>query len=463
MRAGSKKYAKFLNDIKLSIISGELSEGEFIPSENSLVQQYGLSRPTVRKALAELAQEGLIQTIPGKGSMILGTDHLELKVTMLNLYWILPSNEYPLIEQVVERFNEEHRHIQVRLVPFYSEITPSIYASYRAQDMQERKPDLISITNRFLLELETEKIDSVLQPLNDLQLDTRAKIYDFLWSPTTRNGQLYAVPVTFSPIMLVYNKSMFHQIGLEVPNRRWTWEDLVQAASRLTREVSPSTVQYGFSFSPSFYRWPLFFLQEGGEFVKDGIAFPPSEQGKAGIRFILDLIYKYRVAPLLYKSSDLSEQFFHRGKVGMILSTYYLCESYSGNPFEWGICKFPTGRMDKSLAISTNIGISKDCEHVHEARYFIQYLLSEPVQAFIKAKSTTIPVVRSVAESTNYPHTSFTGEGYYSFLDTLGDIQLVNDLGLSNHQVAQLNQAMEMVWFRTETFDHVWEAIARSD
>ncbi|MDF2814351.1 MAG: transporter substrate-binding protein [Paenibacillus sp.] len=461
MRAGSKKYAKLLNDMKLKIISGERKEGDFIPSENRIVQQYGLSRPTVRKAIAELAQEGLIQTIPGKGSVILRTDHLELKVTLLNLYWILPSNEYPIIQLIVERFNKEHRHIQIRLVPFYSEITPSVFASYREQEMQEQKPDLISITNRILLEFETEKIDSVLLPLNDLKLDTRAEIYNFLWNPTTRNGQLYAVPVTFSPIMLVYNKSMFDQNGLDVPSSSWTWDDLVQAASNLTSPASASTVHYGFSFSPSFYRWPLFFLQEGGCFVKDGIAFPPMENGGAGVQFILDLIYKHRVAPLLYKSSDLSEQFFHRGKVGMILSTYYLCDQYKGNPFNWGICKFPTGRLDKSLAISTNIGISKGCENVHEAQYFIQYLLSEPIQAFIKEKSTTIPVVRTVAESSKYPHSSFTGSGYYSFMDTLGDIQLVNDLGLSNHQVTQLTHAMEMVWFKTEAFDQVWKSFTQ--
>lgn len=464
MRAGSKKYAKLLYDLKLGIMSGELKEGDYIPSENTFVEQYGLSRPTVRKAIAELVQEGLIQTIAGKGSVVLalGDSPSQMKVTLLNLYWMLPSYEYPMIQDIVERFNREHRHIQVRLVPFYSEVTPLVYAGYKQQDRQELKPDLISISNRFLFELEAEKIEAVLQPLTDLMLETGDEIYDFLWKPAKRSGQLFAVPVTFSPVMLVYNRSMFEQSGLDIPDSGWTWDDFVQAAMRLSRQIDDSTVQYGFALSPSFYRWPLFFMQEGGQFERNGRVFRPlAGEGEAGIQFILDLIYKHRVAPLLHTGSDLSEQIFQQGKVGMILSTYYLCTLHKENRFDWGVCKFPTGRHDRSLAISTNIGIGKECENVHEARYFIQYLLSAPIQALIKEKSTTIPAVRTVAESPQFPHSAFTGSGYYSFKETLGDIQLVNDLGLTHEQVTRLSQAMEMVWFRTESFEQVWRSFAQ--
>ncbi|MEF3307918.1 extracellular solute-binding protein [Paenibacillus sp. GYB004] len=464
MRAGSKKYAKLLHDLKLGIMSGEMKEGEYIPSENTIAEQYGLSRPTVRKAVAELAGEGLIRTIAGKGSVVLalGDSPGNRKVTLLNLYWMLPSYEYPMIEEIVGRFNREHAHIQVRLVPFSSEITPLVYAGYKQQDMQELKPDLISISNRFLFELEAEKIEAVLQPLTDLHLETGNDIYDFLWKPARRGGQLFAVPVSFSPVMLVYNRSMFEEGGLDVPDGGWTWDDFVQAAVRLSRQIDDSTVQYGFALSPSFYRWPLFFMQEGGQFARSGKAFPPlNGAGEAGIQFILDLIYKHRAAPLLHTASDLSEQIFQQGKVGMILSTYYLCTLYRECRFDWGVCKFPAGRHDRSLAISTNIGIGKGCENVHEARYFIQYLLSTPIQALVKERSTTIPAVRTVAESAEYPHSAFAGSGYESFRETLGDIQLVNDLGLTCEQVTKLSRAMEMVWFRTETFEQVWKSLAR--
>ncbi|MBP1996672.1 extracellular solute-binding protein [Paenibacillus eucommiae] len=460
MRAGSKKYAKFLNEIKLRIISGELKEGDFIPSENKISQHYGLSRPTVRKAIAELAMEGLIQTIPGKGSVILKTLHLELNVILLNLFWYLPSNEFPVIQMIVERFNKEHRHIQIRLITFTHSITPSIYASYRNINLHEQTPDLISLTNRFLHELNSEQMESILTPLTDLDMGTKEEVYRFLWKSNMKNEALFAVPITFSPVMLVFNKEIFDRAGLDYPNNCWTWSDFLDAASKLTERESESNAQYGFAFSPSFYRWPLFFLQEGGCFVQDDLAFPPLKEGNAGIQFILDLIYKHKVTPFLFRNSALSEQLFQRGKVGMIMSTYYFSESFMKNSFEWGICKFPGGTLDKSLAISTNVGISRECRHVDEARYFLEYLISEPIQAFIKANSTTIPALQQIAESTEFPPDAFSassGSGYYSFMDTLHDVQVVNDLGLTYKQVADLSHALEMVWCRTDSFDQVWE------
>lgn len=460
MKAGSKKYAKLLADLKLQMMSGELAEGSFLPSENQLAGEYGLSRPTVRKAIAELAEERFIQTIPGKGSVVLGTEHLEVKATVLHLYWISPSNEYSMIRRLVERFNEEHRHIQVRLIDFsdYS-LPPSL------NDLEDRqpaaRPDLISLNNRLLLELQSGEMAALLHPLEDAADTVRKSVYDFLWAPAMQNGQTYAMPLSFSPVMLFYNKSMFDRAGLEYPDSSWRWDDLRRAAIRLTDGDSDGTMRYGFGFSPSYYRWPLFFLQEGGKFAESGRAFPASSGSNAGVGFILDLIYRERVTPLLYRSSELSEQFFHLGKVGMIMSTYYLQETHRDKPFEWGVCKFPSGSEDISLGISTHIGINRKSPHIHEAKYFIRYLLSEPIQALIKSAGTTIPAVRTVAEDERYSHDAFSGDGYYNFKDTLDGIRLVNGLGLSVSQMTRLGEDMEMVWFKIRSFREMWDSLSR--
>lgn len=44
---------------------------ELLPSENTLVKQYGCSRNTVRRALAALAAEGSVQPIHGKGVRVI--------------------------------------------------------------------------------------------------------------------------------------------------------------------------------------------------------------------------------------------------------------------------------------------------------------------------------------------------------------------------------------------------------
>jgi GntR family transcriptional regulator len=50
----------------------QVQPGDLVPSEAELCQQYSVSRTTVRKALSDLAQEGLVYTIQGKGTFTAG-------------------------------------------------------------------------------------------------------------------------------------------------------------------------------------------------------------------------------------------------------------------------------------------------------------------------------------------------------------------------------------------------------
>lgn len=53
-----------------SISLGMYQKGEKLPSENSLCEQYGVSRITMRKALKELVSMGFIETRQGRGSVV---------------------------------------------------------------------------------------------------------------------------------------------------------------------------------------------------------------------------------------------------------------------------------------------------------------------------------------------------------------------------------------------------------
>lgn len=66
--AGKPKYYTLMEQLRSSILSGEIRPGQKLPSENELVRQYGLSRHTVRKALEILANEGYVEAFHGKGT-----------------------------------------------------------------------------------------------------------------------------------------------------------------------------------------------------------------------------------------------------------------------------------------------------------------------------------------------------------------------------------------------------------
>jgi GntR family transcriptional repressor for pyruvate dehydrogenase complex len=60
------------------ILSGELEAGAKLPAEDSLARQFGVSRPVVREALAQLRERGLIETVSGSGTFVKhpDADHL---------------------------------------------------------------------------------------------------------------------------------------------------------------------------------------------------------------------------------------------------------------------------------------------------------------------------------------------------------------------------------------------------
>ena len=56
--------------IRTRIQDGRYRPGHAIPSEKQTRAEFGVSRGTCRKALAVLRDEGLIYTVPGRGSYV---------------------------------------------------------------------------------------------------------------------------------------------------------------------------------------------------------------------------------------------------------------------------------------------------------------------------------------------------------------------------------------------------------
>ncbi len=65
------KYDAILKSLRKKIESGKYPFGEMLPSEHRLIEIYDCSRNTVRRAIKELADEGYVQTVHGKGVQVL--------------------------------------------------------------------------------------------------------------------------------------------------------------------------------------------------------------------------------------------------------------------------------------------------------------------------------------------------------------------------------------------------------
>jgi GntR family transcriptional regulator len=63
-------YHQLMERLKSSVEKGHWTPGDKIPSENQLMDQFGVSRNTAKKAIEELVQVGILYRIQGKGTFV---------------------------------------------------------------------------------------------------------------------------------------------------------------------------------------------------------------------------------------------------------------------------------------------------------------------------------------------------------------------------------------------------------
>ena len=64
-------YKQVVKELKGRIVSGIYKKGDLLPSEKELIEDFHVSRITIRKALSVLSDMGFIQTSQGRGSEVL--------------------------------------------------------------------------------------------------------------------------------------------------------------------------------------------------------------------------------------------------------------------------------------------------------------------------------------------------------------------------------------------------------
>jgi GntR family transcriptional regulator len=79
--SGDKKrgYLDLAENLRDAILRGRLGEGRQLPTEAELVESYGVSRQTVRRAFQDLVAEGMVYRVPGRGTFATPDDVRHLR------------------------------------------------------------------------------------------------------------------------------------------------------------------------------------------------------------------------------------------------------------------------------------------------------------------------------------------------------------------------------------------------
>jgi GntR family transcriptional regulator len=64
------EWERVARDIEARIASGELPAGSMLRGERAMAEEYGVAIATVRRAVKDLRERGVVVTLPAKGTFV---------------------------------------------------------------------------------------------------------------------------------------------------------------------------------------------------------------------------------------------------------------------------------------------------------------------------------------------------------------------------------------------------------
>jgi GntR family transcriptional regulator, phosphonate transport system regulatory protein len=68
--SGITLWRRIADELEQDIVGGDYAGGERLPGENDMARRFGVNRHTVRRALAELSERGLVRAERGSGTFV---------------------------------------------------------------------------------------------------------------------------------------------------------------------------------------------------------------------------------------------------------------------------------------------------------------------------------------------------------------------------------------------------------
>lgn len=132
------KYLVIYREIAEKIQNGTYTAGQKLPSEHEMVEAYSTSRETIRKALGQLAQNGFIQKVQGKGSIVLDTQKFDFPVSGLVSFKELADNLGEMHQTHVEKLEliESDELLQTQL---HASPKEKVWEVHRVREIEKER------------------------------------------------------------------------------------------------------------------------------------------------------------------------------------------------------------------------------------------------------------------------------------------------------------------------------------
>ena len=315
------------------------------------------------------------------------------------VHWLtLSDGAWPAsVKKVIAAFEAENPDIKIQLDTYpFRQLFETIEVRMKSQD---KDVDLMSVDVPLVA---SYSVRGFLAPLDEYfpQSEIEKTWVQASWRAGSHTDHFMAAPQNSSTQFMFINRKLFQQAGIEPPkalnpaenlsydqvsqiaqNDRWTWEQVVDAAKKLTKAQNGKTEIWGFEFDQVGRLYQLQCLGDslGASLVgPDGLTAQGYFNSPASLKaaqWYGDLFNKWKVSPKNV-APDESPNLFASGKVAIFVGGEWNVPRFKEAGVDFAIAPFPYFKEGK-VATGTgswHLGITKQSQHKAEAAKFIRFI-----------------------------------------------------------------------------------------
>lgn len=210
------------------------------------------------------------------------------------------------------------------------------------------------------------------------------------------------LPATFSIVINFINKTLFDEAGIAYPDENWTWEDLVDAAAKMTVDFDGDGIIDQFGYVAGW--WPNFVFQNGGQILNDegrcGLNTPEAIEG---LQVMVDITLdpEQKIAPDRSELNDAGDwDRFQAGSIAIMPNGPWAVTPFKnniGDKFEWDVAPFTSINQPATLMFGNSYTMSSTSEQKKAAWEFIKFATGEKGSTLRQAGGYEISSVKEIA------------------------------------------------------------------
>lgn len=281
-------YRQLEEILKQRIKNGELKPGVQISTEFELCEEFGISRISVRQALAELANAGFLCRHQGRGTFV---NHVTLE-RVKHLSALVTEEQWsPPLREAVRLYNEEHLDSEVHL-DVQAVGRPQLRSEILSAVGRGEAPDFALIDWAWRVEFANLHFLKRLDRL-DPQWAKEFKADLFPAFVDTTTPSLYGIQPEANVSVIWYRKDWFAKERIDLPG---TWNELVEIAKHFQRSLKYPLAFVGGTKAgetTTYQLLPFVWAGGGNIFTNGNVAL--DERVVRAVHFLVDLIHKHKV------------------------------------------------------------------------------------------------------------------------------------------------------------------------